>query len=269
MVWEALPAWLVSPAKLIVVVLTTVVVGRLLVRPGVQWAINRTDPALRGPVARLAYYVFIVMGLIAGLNAAGYGQTLGVFGTIVAASTVAIGFAMQDTLSSFVAGIFLLLDKPFEIGDWIEWDDFAGRVRDIGIRTTKVETFDNELLTVPNRELANTTVKNPVANDKLRTQITIGIGYSDDISEASRVIKEHLDDIDGILDEPAPDVRLTNLGDSAVDLKARYWTGQPARRTNVNIRADLLQRVKESFDKKGIDMPYPTQTIAGDSLSVE
>lgn len=269
MVWEALPAWLVGPAKLTVVTLAAIVVGRLLVRPAVRWALQSTQPALTKPVARFAYYVFVLVGIIAGLNAGGYGQTLGVFGTVVAAGTVAIGFAMQDTLGSFVAGIFLLLDRPFEIGDWIEWGSYEGRVRDIGIRTTRVETFDNELLTVPNKELANSTVKNPVANDRLRTQITFGIGYEDDITEASKIIKRHMDDIDGIMDDPASDVRLMNLGDSTVDLKARYWTEQPSRRSNVQIKAELLERVKEAFDEEGIDMPYPTKTIAGDSLTVE
>ncbi|MDY6770894.1 MAG: mechanosensitive ion channel family protein [Candidatus Nanohaloarchaea archaeon] len=264
----AVPQWAVGPLTLVAFTVVAYLLGKLVVKPAVGVLVKRKSTTLRGPVSRAVLYITILVGLVAGLSASGYGQVLGVFGAVVAAGTLAIGFAMQDTISAAVSGVFLLVDKPFQIGDWIEWDDQKGRVEDIRVRTTKVETFDNELLTVPNDKLANTTIKNPVANDQLRVQLSIGIGYEDDIDEAKQIVQEILEDNDKIADEPAPDIKLVGLGDSTVDFKARYWVDDPKRAKFMTIKEEVLRQVKDRFDEAGIDMPYPTMTIAGDSIEL-
>lgn len=265
---QYLPAWGVNPAIFLAYLLGFYVIGRIVVKPLVSQALARTSEHLARPLSRLALYLTTIVGIGVGLTAAGYGNVLTAFGTILAGATIAIGFAMRDTLEAFVAGVFLFIDKPFVIGDWIEWNDNAGRVTDITIRTTKVETFNNEMLTVPNNQLTKTVVKNPVANDKLRVTTTFGIGYDDDIAAAKEHIHDAVTGIDDVLEEPAPDVKVVQLGGSSVDIVARYWI-EPRRGTFIDVRDAVLHEVKDRLDAEGIDIPYPTRTIAGDTLSVE
>jgi small conductance mechanosensitive channel len=159
--------------------------------------------------------------------------------------------------------VFIFTDRPFRIGDWIEWDGNAGVVEDISLRVTRVRTFDNELLTVPNSDLTNGVIKNPVAKEQLRLKFLFGIGYDDDIDAASKIIVDEAKNHDDVLDDPAPSVRLTELGDSSVGLQSRVWIANPSRADFVKIRGEYVTAVKERFDEEGIDIPYPTRTLEG------
>ncbi|MDQ2053317.1 mechanosensitive ion channel family protein [Halobellus sp. H-GB7] len=216
------------------------------------------------PLRRLLVLVVGFVGITAAFGAAGYPNFLQSLATIAAAATLAIGFAMQDVLKNFVAGIFIYTDKPFKIGDWIEWDGNSGIVEDISFRVSRVRTFDNELLTVPNSALTDGVIKNPVAKNKLRLQVPFGIGYDDDVERATEIIVEEADARDDILDDPAPTVRLTELGDSSVTLTSRIWIDDPSRADFVKTRAEYVQTVKRRFDEEGIDIPYPNRTLGGE-----
>jgi len=170
---------------------------------------------------------------------------------------------MQDVIANFVAGVFIFTDKPFRIGDWIEWDGNSGVVEDISLRVTRVRTFDNELLTVPNSQLTDGVIKNPVAKDKLRLKFLFGIGYDDDIDKATEIIIEEAEKHEGILDDPEPSVRLTELGDSSVGLQSRIWISNPGRADFVKTRGEYVTAVKERFDEEDINIPYPNRTIGG------
>ncbi|HET7324023.1 MAG TPA: mechanosensitive ion channel family protein, partial [Halococcus sp.] len=180
---------------------------------------------------------------------------------------LALGFAAQDLIGNFVAGVFILRDKPFRAGDWITWPSGdrtkSGVVREIRLRVTKLETFDNELITVPNSELADNAVTNPVANGQLRIPFLFGIGYEDDIDEAKKYLIQEASTTDGVLSEPEPTVILTELADSYVGLTARVWIDDPDRGTYVNVLSDYVQAVKERFDAEGVDMPYPYTELTG------
>ncbi|MDS0297280.1 mechanosensitive ion channel family protein [Halogeometricum sp. S1BR25-6] len=205
----------------------------------------------------------VVLAIAIAFTVAGFGQVIAAFATLAGALALALGFAAQDLLSNFVAGVFILKDKPFEVGDWIEWNDMSGRVEDIDLRVSRVKTFDNERITVPNSELADNAVKNPVAYDKLRQKFVFGIGYDDDIDHARSVIVEEAETNPDILDDPAPDVRVTELADSYVGLQSRFWISDPGRSDFVRIRSDFVQAVKERLDAETIDMPYPYRQLTG------
>ncbi|MCJ7428963.1 MAG: mechanosensitive ion channel family protein [Candidatus Nanohaloarchaeota archaeon QJJ-5] len=266
---KSIPEWVNDPATVLAVTIAFYVVGKLIVKPLSVTLISRKNELLAPSAGSMLFALTVVIGLISGLTAAGYQETLSILGAVAAGGTFAIGFAMRDTLSAFVAGIFILLDKPFTQGDWIEWGDRTGRVKEINIRTTRVETFNSEMLTVPNNELSTNTIKNPVANNHLRGTTMIGIGYDDDIEEAKEIILDILTDIDMVADDPEPAVVLTDLNESDIGLQARYWLEDPTRGKYVKTRETLLQQVKERFEEAGIDIPYPTRTIAGDSLTVD
>jgi small-conductance mechanosensitive channel len=241
-------------------------VGRLTIVPLVSrlLAARDVDRHARVPLKKLTTGLLVFVAIAIAFGTAGFGSFLTSLATIAAAATLAIGFAMQDVIANFVAGVFIFTDRPFRIGDWIEWDGNEGVVEDISLRVTRVKTFDNELLTVPNSVLTNGVIKNPVAEDRLRLQVLFGIGYDDDIEEATDIILEEAEAHDGIMAEPAPSVRLTELADSYVGLKSRIWIQNPSRADFVKTRGEYVTAVKNRFDEAGIDIPYPQRELSGE-----
>ncbi|GKZ13544.1 mechanosensitive ion channel family protein [Haladaptatus sp. T7] len=241
--------------------------GRIVVIPMVKRLLDRRgyDDSVKKPLTKITQLVVLFVAVALAFGFAELGNFLTAFATIGAAATLAVGFALQDLIANFVAGVFIFTDKPFKIGDWIEWDDgsYSGIVEDIDLRVTRVRTFDNELLTVPNSVLTDGVIKNPVANDKLRIQFLFGIGYDDDIHRATEIIIEEAENHSDILDTPEPSVRLTELGDSSVGLKSRFWISDPKRSDFVKTRGEYVTAVKQRFDEEGIDIPYPYRNLAG------
>ncbi|MFC6757566.1 MULTISPECIES: mechanosensitive ion channel family protein [Haloarcula] len=239
--------------------------GRLVLTPIVDRSLSSRDldQHARKPIKKVFSILLLFVAVTVAFGMAGFDDFLQSLATVGAAATLAIGFALQDVLKNFAAGVFIFTDKPFRIGDWIEWDDNAGVVEDISLRVTRVRTFDNELLTVPNSNLTDDVIKNPVAKDQLRLKFLFGIGYDDDIDRATDIILEEAEAHEGILEDPAPSVRLTELGDSSVGLQSRIWIDNPSRSDFVKTRAEYVKAVKERFDEEGIDIPYPNRTISG------
>lgn len=241
------------------------IVGRLLVRPMLDRTLSGLDLDAheKRPIKRIITISFLFIAVVLGLTVAGLDRLLRSLSTIAAAGTIAIGFAMQNMISNFVAGVFIYTDKPFRIGDWIEWDDEQGIVEDISLRVTRVRTFDNELLTVPNSLLTDGVIKNPVANEKLRLKFDFGIGYEDDVEAAMDIVVAQANRQDTILDTPAPSVYLTELADSYVGLTARVWIDDPSHTDFVAIRSEYITNVKNAFEEHDIDIPYPQLDLSG------
>jgi len=253
--------------KFVVALAVIWVVGRLVLVPLVGRALDRRDldEHAKNPLLLLTRFGIAFLALSVAFGFAGYGNFLVSMAGIAAAGALAIGLAMQNVISNFVAGVFIYTDKPFRIGDWIEWDNgtYAGVVEDISLRVTRVRTFDNELLTVPNSVLTEDVLKNPVDADTLRLKFVFGIGYDDDIQQATDIIVEEAERHPDIMDDPAPSVRLTELGSSDVGLQSRFWIADPSRADFVRIRGEYVTAVKRRFDEEGIDIPYPVRTLEG------
>jgi len=205
-----------------------------------------------------------VVGAVAiAATVAGFPAILSAFATLAGALALGVSFAAGDIIENFVAGIFILKDKPFEVGDYIEWDGNSGIVREINLRVTKLDSFDNEQLTVPNGDLANAVVTNPVANDTRRLTFDFGIEYGASIADARAAILEEAREIDGVLDDPEPAAPVTGLGDSAVVLNGRVWI-DPAETGAGGVKHTLVENVKRRFDEEGIGMPYPYTELTGE-----
>ena len=159
------------------------------------------SPAVISLASSLAGGFALVGAFALAATVAGFGVILAAFATLAGALALAVGFAAQDLIANFVAGIFILKDKPFDVGDYIEWGGNSGIVRDIQLRVTKLDTFDNEQVTVPNSDLANSAVTNPVANDTRRVTFDFGVDYEADIDRARSIILEEGTDIEGVLEE--------------------------------------------------------------------
>ncbi len=204
-----------------------------------------------------------VFGAVAvAATVAGFPAILSAFATIAAALALGFAFAASDIIENFVAGVFIIRDKPFEIGDYIEWDGNDGIVRDIDLRVSKVETFNNEQLTVPNGDLANAVVKNPVANDTRRLTFDFGIEYDASMKKAREIIVDEATKLDNVLDEPAPSAPVTGLADSAVVLNGRVWIDPDVTGAGP-VKNAWVENVKRRFDAEGVGMPYPHTELTG------
>ncbi len=241
------------------------VIGKAIIVPITTRLMDRADldEHARQPIRKVVWFGYLFVAAAVAFGVAGFGNFLSSLATIAAAGTLAIGFATQAIIRNFVSGVFLFVERPFRIGDWIEWGGHSGIVKEINLRTTRIETFDNELLTVPNSDLTDGVVKNPVANDRLRVKFVFGIGYEDDIGKATDIILEEAQKRDDILDDPGPSVRLTELADSYVGLQARVWIPEPKRSDFVKTRSEYVRTVKERFDEEGIEIPFPQRDLSG------
>ena len=255
-----------SAITFLIVLIIVYLLGRILVLPLLSRILDarELDRHVRSPIQKITRAVIVFVAFAVAFGLAGFGSILTSLATIGAAATLAIGFALQDVIKNFVAGVFIFTGQPFRINDWIEWNGHAGIVEDISLRVTRVRTFDNELLTVPNSELTENVIKNPVAKDTLRLKFVFDIHYDDDIQQATDIIIEEATSHADILDEPAPSVRLTELDDSSVGLQARVWISDPARTDYTRVRGEFVTAVKNRFDAEDITMPYPQRAISGD-----
>jgi len=255
-------------AKAVVFVIGFVVIyfiAKSTVGPLFKRALNARgiDEHAKKPLVKIMSFFVFFASVSAAFSLAGFGSLVQALATIGAAATLAIGLALQDVIKNFVAGIFIFTDKPFRIGDWIEWGDNSGVVEDISMRVTRVSTFNNELLTVPNGKLMSDVIKNPVAKDKLRVKYVFGISYHDNIDQATEIIVSEAEKHEGILEDPEPSVRLIELGDSSVGLQSRVWISNPSRSDFVKTRGEYVQAVKQRFDEEDITIPFPNRTIGG------
>lgn len=179
---------------------------------------------------------------------------------------IAIGFAAKDTLSNLIAGVLLIIDRPFEIGDRVElWQAPPnsaswGDVIEIGLRATKIKTTDNIIIIIPNNQIMTRDIINYTASDSIiRVRINIGVGYDADIERAKALILEEAQSVEWVLSSPAPKVVVRNFGESAVQLQLRVWLKDARKRRD--IISDITDLVKTRFDKEKIAIPFTRRDI--------
>ena len=236
-----------------------------LVARGVKSLIHRvtpgpTDAPIGIVLGRVATAFLLVFGVLVGLvvifptfTITGLVGALGIGG-------LALGFAFQDTFSNLLAGVFILLRQPFRVGDEIVSGDFVGTVESIETRATFIRTYDGRRVIIPNSQIYSDPVQVITAYGLLRSEYDVGIGYGDDIDTAKRIALETLRGVEGVLEEPAPDVLTWDLAGSSVNLRVRWWT-DPARASVVQTRDRVLARVAQAMARGGIDLPFPTQVV--------
>ncbi|MCA9838966.1 MAG: mechanosensitive ion channel family protein [Trueperaceae bacterium] len=184
---------------------------------------------------------------------------INVFSIITALGVVgiAVGFAAQETLSNFIAGITLLVERPFRIGDWINTHDRIGKVQAINLRTTRLMTRDNEVVVIPNATVTSSDIINFTAGGPLRIRCGIGIAYKENIKRARDLLLPLLTEQDLILKSPAPSVRVKELADSSVNLEMVYWIAPATIDKEPSLTYALLEEAKITLDDAGIEIPFP------------
>ena len=223
---------------------------------------NRREARNLGMVlGRLAQGATILLGLFISLSIVIPSLKAGDLVQLLGISGVAIGFAFRDILQNFLAGILILLTEPFQIDDQIVFKNFEGTVENIQTRATSIRTYDGRRIVVPNSELFTNSVTVNTAFEHRRLEYNIGIGYSDDIDEAKRLILEAIHRTDGVLENPAPDAIVVELAGSSVNIRARWWVQPPRRADVLDIQDRILTNIKNKLTANGIDLPFPTQQI--------
>ncbi|WP_029037612.1 mechanosensitive ion channel family protein [Salinimicrobium xinjiangense] len=214
------------------------------------------DPALTKFLVNLVNGILMVLLLISVVGMLGIETTS--FIAILGAAGLAIGLALQGSLSNFAGGVLILLLKPFKLGDWIEVNGISGSVKDISMFYTKLNTFGNQLAIIPNGELSNENIINYTAEDKRRDAITIGISYESNIKLAKDTLMELLKEQENILEDPAPAVVVTELADSSVNLSVRFWA---KNEFFWDCHWFTIEEAKTRLEAAGISIPFPQRDV--------
>lgn len=215
-------------------------------------------------LSRLARWAVIVAGTVLALDQVNFDVTGFVAGLGIAGLT--IGFALQDITRNFIAGILLLVRQPFDIGDAVEAAGYAGTVLEITTRDTVLKTWDGEMVILPNLDVYTKPLINYSDLPNRRRTIQIGLGYGEDVNRATKLFLAAIRSVEGVLDDPAPQVLAQDLGDSTLQLAARFWVNQETHDLFV-VHSDVVRTVKEVAEQEQIDLPYPIQTVRLENLA--
>jgi small conductance mechanosensitive channel len=217
---------------------------------------GRVELTLRLFLSSFGRYTIIVVTILAVLSRFGV-QTASLI-TVLGAAGLAIGLALQGTLSNVAAGVMLLLFRPFKVGDYVEAAGLAGTVKSVSLFVTELSTPDNVQVLAPNSQVWGTSVKNYSHHATRRVDIVVGIGYDDSIDQAMTAIVDTIKADDRAHADPAPFIGVTDLGDNSVNLTVRVWCDAA---NYWPLKFDLTKKVKEQLDAAGITIPYPQRTV--------
>jgi small conductance mechanosensitive channel len=234
----------------------------LIIAKSVRRAVRRVfdkldlDVTLEKFLTSLSYYVVLV---VAGVAAMGMmGIEMASFVTVLGAAGLAIGLALQGTLSNVSSGVMLLLFRPFKVGDWVDAGGVAGTVDTIGLFSTTLNTGDNVHIIIPNSSIYGGTIKNYSFNETRRNDMVVGVSYDDDLQLAMETIKSVLDADERVLKSPEYLVAVMELADSSVNFVVRPWC---AASDYWGLRFDLNRAFKEKLEAAGCSIPYPQQDV--------
>ena len=201
-----------------------------------------------------------VLGTLFACLVAFPGLRLGDIIATLGLGSVAIGFAFQDIVKNFLAGIILLIEEPFRIGDEVVINDYQGKVENISIRTTQIRTYEGEKILLPNATVFTDAVKVRTAYVSRRTDLGVGVDYNTPLPEAAKILNKTIKRVEGVLTNPAPEIDLVNFGDSSIDFFVRYWT-YPEQKEVRHVQTRAIIAIKKAFDEADINIPYPIRTL--------
>ena len=223
--------------------------GKLMERHGL-------DIMLASFLSNIIHIIILAFVVIAALGKLGI-QTTSII-AVMGAAGLAVGLALQGSLSNFASGVMIIALRPFKVGDFVEAGGISGIVEGIQIFSTQMRTGDNKLIIVPNGSITSSTITNYSAKETRRVDMVFGISYDDDIKKAKTVLQDLVSADERILDDPAPVIAVSELADNSVNLIVRPWVKTA---DYWNVYWDLTEAVKMRFDQEGLHIPYPQRDI--------
>lgn len=214
------------------------------------------DPMLVQFTSSLIYWGLLAFVVVAVLGI--FGVPTASFVVVLGAAGLAVGLALQGTLSNFASGVMILIFRPFVVGHWVEAGGVAGSVKEIGIFSTILFTGDNVRVVVPNAQIYGQIMKNFTANDTRRIDLVMGVSYDDDLQVAQDTMLRVLRSDERVLEDPSPTVAVSELGGSSVDFVVRPWCNTPDYWA---LRWALTRQLKEELEAAGCSIPYPQRDV--------
>lgn len=209
-------------------------------------------------ISRMVTYGIVFFGILAATEIVGLS-----LGSLIAFLGVGIGFALKDLLSNFIAGIMILTQKKFKIGDSIKLDNILGKIVEIETRTTQIKSFDGTLLIIPNSQMITAVIENFSANEMRRVSFEVGVHYDTPLQESIQLAIASVKKHQKVMPEPATNVIATEFGDSAIVLKVLFWV--ETETSWIQVKSEVIQQLKLDFDAAGIEIPFPIRTLTLDS----
>jgi small conductance mechanosensitive channel len=230
---------------------------RILIR-GISKVMQKqdVDKTLETFICNLVRISLMVVVVIAAIGAIGIQTTS--FIAIFGAAGLAVGLALQGSLSNFASGVLIVLFRPYRVGDFIEAAGIAGSVEQVQILTTILKTGDNKQIIVPNSQIMDSIITNYSANDTRRVDMVVGVGYDDDLDKVRKTLEELLAADERVLSEPAPLIAVSALADSSVNFVVRPWVKSA---DYWGVMFEMTEAIKKRFDKEGISFPFPQQDV--------
>jgi small conductance mechanosensitive channel len=237
------------------------IIGRWLAHMVVNWvrkALARTEmeDTLERFLCNILNAFLMTVVLIATIGAMGV-QTTSLL-AVLGAAGLAVGLALQGSLSNFASGVLIVAFRPYKVGDFIEAAGVSGTVEEVQIFTTVLQTSDNKRVIIPNSQIMDGTIINYSAHDTRRVDLVVGCGYGDDVDKVYKVLQEIIADDDRILKDPAPLIALNTLADSSVNFIVRSWV---KKADYFGVYNGVTEQVKRRFDQEGLSIPYPQRDI--------
>tara|TARA_B100000686_G_scaffold354489_1_gene465050 strand:+ start:7908 stop:8750 length:843 start_codon:yes stop_codon:yes gene_type:complete len=217
---------------------------------------QQVDKILETFVCNLAYWAIMIFVIIAAVHQIGVQTTSLV--AMLGAAGLAVGLALQGSLSNFAAGVLIVVFRPYRVGDWIEAAGISGSVEQVQILTTILITADNKQIIVPNSQIMNSVITNYSAKKTRRIDMTIAVSYKDDLDKVRKTIEDLIKNESRILKDPNYLIAVSELADSSVNFMVRVWV---KTQDYANVKFDMTEAVKKRFDQEGISFPFPQQDI--------
>jgi small conductance mechanosensitive channel len=243
-------------AALAILIIGRIVAGLLKRILGKVLQQAKVEPTLVTFIINLTYVGLIAFVVIAAIGKLGVQTTS--FIAVLGAAGLAVGLALQGSLSNFAAGVLLIIFKPFKVTDFIEAGGAKGVVEEIGIFTTEIKTVDNKKVIIPNAKLTGDNIINYTAKESRRVDIVAGVGYTDDLDKVKEVLYQLMAEDKRVLKAPEPFVGLSELGDSSVNFTVRPWVKTA---DYWDVFFDLQENIKKRFDQEGISIPFPQRDV--------
>ena len=255
-VFSSILSWLILSAFKVIISLAVLLVSfkvvnaisRKIEGTGNSGKLDKTIAKTLAYLFKLAMKLAIILCLIGfiGVDTSG-------FAALLVSVGAGIGLALNGALSNLAGGILIILTRPFSVDDFIEAQGYSGTVEDIHVTTTKIRTPDNKVVYIPNGPLSADTIVNYSVKDTRRVDFTFAIGYSEDFDRAKQIVMEIFASHELVLNEPEPMARISEHGESSINITARAWVKSADYWT---VKFDIMEAVKRAFDRAGIEIPY-------------
>jgi len=256
------PERIVSLIRAVIILVIGIIVTKVFCSYLEKVLKKRTSPQQAKTFSRMSYYLILTLIAVSALRELGF--NLGILLGAVGILTVAVGFASQTSASNIISGLFLLADRPFQVGDVIEVGGTVGIVNEMELLSVKLRTFQNALVRIPNEEMIKTQVTNYTFYPIRRIDVEVGVAYKEDIAKVRDILLEVADRNPLCLEEPPPLFVYKGYGNSSIDLLLGVWIKKENYLAVVN---SIKEDIKVAFDKKGIEIPFPHISVYTGSVT--